>query len=212
VIIAPPPVFSPFGFSPFGYSPFGFSPFGFGGGFGLGFGIPAPLLLLGLGGLALTSFRSARGIEAADAPGAALCLQVACFCSDRSDSLYGRLQSVARTADTQSYEGLQRLVSDACLAMLRSSKDWLAGRTLSSTAGVLTNDVDARYNRMVVQERSKWEEEQGNLKRTSAGQPTYMVATLVILLRVGKELPEIKGTTDLREVGQCTLRWRSGAL
>jgi len=197
VIIAPPPLFSPFGFSPFGFSPFGFSPFGFGGFFG--FGIPAPLLLLGLGGLALTSFRSARGIEAADAPGAALCLQVACYCSDRTDSLYGRLQSVARTADTQSYEGLQRLVSDTCLAMLRSSKDWMAGRVVSATAGVFTNDVESRYNRLVVQERSKWEEEQGNLKRTSVGEPTYMVATLVILLREGKDLPAINGASDLRE-------------
>ena len=51
-----PPVFSPFGF---GFSPFGFSPFGF----GFGFGLPGPLLFLALGGLALTSFRSVRGID-----------------------------------------------------------------------------------------------------------------------------------------------------
>lgn len=93
-----PPMFSPFGF---GFSPFGFSPFGF------GFGIPAPLLLLGLGGLALTSFRSSRGIEAADTAGTALCLQVACYCEDRQTSLAGKLQSIARTADAGSYEGLQ---------------------------------------------------------------------------------------------------------
>ena len=51
-----PPMFSPFGF---GFSPFGFSPFGF----GFGFGLPGPLLFLALGGLALTSFRSVRGID-----------------------------------------------------------------------------------------------------------------------------------------------------
>ena len=108
-----PPMFSPFGFSPFGFSPFGF---------GLGFGLPLPLLLFAAGGLALTSFRSNRGIEASDTPGAALCLQVACYCGDRQDSLYSKLASIARTADANSYDGLQALVSDTCLAMLRSSK------------------------------------------------------------------------------------------
>jgi len=194
VYIAPPPLFSPFGF---GFSPFGFSPFGF----GFGFGLPAPLLLLAVGGLALTSFRSSRGIEqgAEDTAGAALCLQVACYCSDRSDSLYGRLQRVARTADTESYEGLQQLTSDVCLALLRSSKDWLAARSVSSTAGVFSNDVEEAYNRLVVQERAKWQDEQTSLKRTMAGQPTYMVATLVVLLRSGQELPGISGVGDLRE-------------
>ena len=77
-----PPMFSPFGFG------MPFSPFGF----GFGFGIPLPLLLFAAGGLALSSFRSNRGIDAVDKPGAALCLQVACFCGDRRTSLYGRLQ------------------------------------------------------------------------------------------------------------------------
>jgi uncharacterized membrane protein len=112
---APMPMMSPFGFSPFGmFSPF--SPFGF----GFGFGVPFPLLVLALGGLALTSFRSSRGIDAGDNAGAALCLQVACYCDNRQDSLYSRLGSIARGADTSSAFGLQNLVSDACLAMLRS--------------------------------------------------------------------------------------------
>ena len=113
--------------------------------------------------------------EASDQPGAALCLQLACYCEDREDSLYGRLSGIARTADTSSYLGLQQLVSDSCLAMLRSNKDWLAGRTTSETAGLLSNDVDAAFNRLVVTERSKWESEQRQLTRTSLGQPTYMV-------------------------------------
>ena len=95
-----PPMFSPFGF---GFSPFGFSPFGF----GMGFGLPTPLLFLALGGLALTSFRSSRGIDAgpgaSDTAGATYCIQVACYCGDRSNSLFGRLQSIAQNADTQSY-------------------------------------------------------------------------------------------------------------
>merc|ERR1719310_2247934 len=121
------PMMSPFGFSPFG---FGFSPFGF----GFGFGVPTPILILAIASLALTSFRSSRGIEAGDNAGAALCLQVACYCDNRQDSLSSRLGSIARPADTSSAFGLQNLVSDACLAMLRSSKDWLAGRTKSDSA------------------------------------------------------------------------------
>ena len=190
-----PPMFSPFGF---GFSPFGFSPFGF----GFGFGLPGPLLLFALGGLALTSFRSSRGIEASDNPGAALCLQVACYCDNRGDSLYSRLGGIARTADTTSEVGLQNLVSDVCLAMLRSSKDWLAGRTESETAGLLRNDVDAAYNKLVVKERAKWESEQGSLTRTAPGQPTYMVATLVVLLRNGAALPDVTGAGDLRDAIQ----------
>lgn len=201
VYMAPPPMFSPFGF---GFSPFGYSPFGF----GFGFGLPAPLLFLALGGLAVTSFRASRGIDAGggafedEKPGAALCLQVACYCDSREDSLYGRLGRIARSADASSYEGLQLLVSDSCLAMLRSSKDWLAGRTKSEVSGLMSNDVDAAYNRLVVQERAKWEQEQGQLTRTAPGQATYMVATLVVLLRNGRALPQISNSQDLRDAIQ----------
>uniref|UniRef100_A0A6T0A215 DUF1517 domain-containing protein n=1 Tax=Chrysotila carterae TaxID=13221 RepID=A0A6T0A215_CHRCT len=203
IIVAPPPVYSPFGFGGFGFSPFGFSPFGYGG-FGLGFGLPLPLVLFALGGLALTSFRSSRGIEPemmGDDPGAAYCIQLACYCGDREKSLYGRLQSLARTAETDTYEGLQQLVSDTCLAMLRSSNDWLAARTSTNLKGFFKNDVESQYNRIVVQERSKWESEQQQLSRTTskAGQPTYMVVTLVVLLREGSELPAISGTPTLRD-------------
>merc|ERR1712060_20642 len=97
------------------------------------------------------------------------------------------------------YEGLQQLCSDVCLAILRSSQEWLAARTVSNTAGVFSNDVEESYNRLVVQERSKWQDEQGSLTRTSAGEPTYMVATLVVLLRSGQDLPTVTGISDLRE-------------
>ena len=154
-MVAPPVMMSPFGFSPFGFSPF-FSPFGFGFGFGF---LPLPLLLFAAAGLALTSFRSSRGVDGGgsggfeEAPGAALCLQVACYCESRQDSLYGRLNKIADTADTETSFGLQALCADTCLALLRSSKDWLAGRTKSSTAGLFNNEVDSDYNRLVVMVR-----------------------------------------------------------
>lgn len=186
-------------FFAFGASPFGFSPFGFGfSPFGYGFGLPTPLLLFALGGLALTSFRSSRGIEAGDVPGAALCVQVAVYCDNRQDSLYSKLQGIARNADTRTEIGLQNLVSDTCLAMLRSNQDWIAGRTESSLKGLLSNDVEADYNKLVVVERAKFEAEQRQLTRSAPGQSTYLVATLVVLLRDGKALPGVTGLGDLR--------------
>jgi uncharacterized membrane protein len=86
--------------------------------------------------------------------------------------------------------------------MLRSGPDWLAARTKSETAGLLSNDVDNAYNKLVVIERSKWETEKRQLTRTSLGEPTYMVATLVVLLRNGKALNDITSTSDLREALQ----------
>lgn len=169
----------------------------------MGFGLPTPLLLLAIGGLAATSFRSSRGIEAGDVAGATYCLKVACYCSDRQDdSLYARLGSIASGAETSSEIGLQNLVSDASLAMLRSSKDWLAGCTASETAGILSNDVEKAFNTYVVQERAKWEREQRTLTRSAPGQPTYMVATLVVLLRDGRPLPPVSGASDLRDAIQ----------
>ena len=65
--------------------------------------------------------------------------------------------------------------------------------------GAYTPPVESSYNTLVVQERAKWEIEQGALSRNSPGQPTYMVATLVVLLRKGSSLPDISGTADMRE-------------
>jgi uncharacterized membrane protein len=59
-----------------------------------------------------------------------------------------------------------------------------------------------RTTGLVVTERSKWEVEQKALTRSAPGQPTYMVATLVVLLRSGSALPEISRSTDLREAIQ----------
>jgi len=60
----------------------------------------------------------------------------------------------------------------------------------------------AAQNRLVVVERAKWESEQRALTRTAPGQPTYMVATLVVLLRSGTALPAISSAADLREAIQ----------
>lgn len=44
--------------------------------------------------------------------------------------------------------------------------------------------------------------EQKSLTRSAAGQPTYMVATLVVLLRKGSSLPAISGASELRAAVQ----------
>ena len=100
---------------------------------------------------------------------------------------------------------MQRLVSDACLALLRSSNDWLAGRSEGKTATLFESDVESAYNKVVVQERAKWQSEQASLSRNAPGQPTYMVATLVVLLRKGSAFPAIQGVADLREARRAAL-------
>ena len=97
---------------------------------------------------------------------------------------------------------------DACLALLRSSNDWLAGRSEGKTATLFESDVESAYNKVVVQERAKWQSEQASLSRNAPGQPTYMVATLVVLLRKGSAFPAIQGVAELREACRQTPRPR----
>ncbi|KAJ1627451.1 hypothetical protein T492DRAFT_1025119 [Pavlovales sp. CCMP2436] len=191
-----------YGMSPFGFSPFGFSPFGYGGGFG--FGPPSWLLF---GGLALIAFRSVReGAETSGAvgnPAAALLLQVGVNCKSRSaSSMAGRMDALANSADTSTDVGLQLLVSDTCLALLRSSSDWVSARTVSETAGFGgSRDTEASYRRLLVGERAKWEREErrgGSAGGAGVGGQTYMVVTLMALLENGSALPEVSSVADLR--------------
>ena len=191
-----------YGFSPFGYgfSPFGYSPFGFGSGF---FSPPSWLIL---GGLGLIAFRTARdALESGGAtgnPGAALLLQVGVNCKSRSAaSMFGRMEALAASADTSTDVGLQLLVSDTCLALLRCSADWVSARAVSETAGFGgARDTEASYRALLVGERAKWEREarRGGSGGGSVGGQTYMVVTVMALLEGGTALPQISSSADLR--------------
>jgi uncharacterized membrane protein len=208
IIVSPGYGYGYGGFSPFGFSPFGFSPFG---GFG-GFFAPPSWLLLG--GLALIAFRTVR--ESTDSsgaavgnPGAALLVQVGVNCKGRgASSMFGRMEALAASADTSTDVGLQLLVSDTCLALLRSSPDWVGARTVSVTAGFgASRDTESAYRSLLVGERAKWEREArrssssssggGGSARGGGGQ-TYMVVTVMALIENGSPLPEVSSVQDLR--------------
>lgn len=200
IIMAPGMGYRPFGygFSPFG---FGYSPFGFGG-----FGFFSPPSWLILGGLGLLAFRSMRdGLETSGAtgnPGAALLLQVGVNCKSRSAaSMFGRMDALAASADTSTDAGLQLLVSDTCLALLRCSADWVSARSVSETSGFGgSRDTEAQYRALLVGERAKWENEarRGGSGGSTLGGQTYMVVTVMALLEGGTALPQISSSADLR--------------
>jgi uncharacterized membrane protein len=199
-----------YGYSPFGFSPFGFSPFGFGG--GMGFFAPPSWLLFGA--LGLIAFRTARdtlqdgggaGLGGGGGkPGAALLLQVGVSCKSRSAAtMFGKMEQLAASADTSTDVGLQLLVSDTCLALLRSSPDWVSARAVSQTAGFgKSRDTETDYRTLLVGERAKWEREarRGGAAAgaSSVGGQTYMVITVMALLEGGSALPEVTSPADLR--------------
>jgi len=191
--------------SPF-FSPF-FNPF-FGGYGGIGFATPLPLNILALGALGLVAFRSLRSqaafLEAST--GTVLMLQVAVYCNDRGpNSLFGRLNSLANSADTWSEEGLRNLVQESTLALLRSEEDWVAGRSETYQKGMLgsTNDVDSAFNQALLKERAKFEDENISGRKSApriggSGKNTYMVVTILVALRDAPSLPNIRGLEEMR--------------
>ena len=71
-------------------------------------------------------------------------------------------------------------------------------KKLRTTLRPLEDALDDKIEAFEKKERAKWESEQGSLTRTMPGQPTYMVATLVVLLKKGSSLPDISGVADMR--------------
>ena len=65
-----------------------------------------------------------------------------------------------------------------------SKVSWILGIRMGSLGGM----------------RSKWETEQKRVTRTSMGEPTYMVATVIVLLRDAKPLGGHSCSFDLQAV------------
>merc|ERR1712137_140853 len=94
--------------------------------------------------------------------GTVMLLQVAVYCGDRGrNSLFDRLNNLARDADTWSEQGLRTLVQESTIALLRSEEDWVAGRSETFQKGMFakSNDVESAFNQALLQERAKFEEE-----------------------------------------------------
>jgi uncharacterized membrane protein len=130
--------------------------FGFGGGmFGL-------LVLMAVVGLLVNAFRGAGSAlpssgggslpsVAADGPVTIAQLQVGLLSSARD--LQADLRRLAGSADTSSSEGLQRVLQETSLSLLRNPELWVYANLEEGQVPFLS--AESTFNRLSVQERSK---------------------------------------------------------
>lgn len=129
--------------------------FGFGGG-----GLFGLLILMAIVGVVANGLRGAMGggmaapnlpSERPDGPVTVVQLQLGLLASARS--VQEDLRRYARTADTSSSSGLQQVLQDATLALLRRPDQWVYANAESGQ--VPFNAAEATFNRLSMQERSK---------------------------------------------------------
>ena len=202
-----------FGGGGFGF-PFIIPFFGFGGG-----GLLGMVMLFAVVGLLLNGFRSAMGSAGAmgsandamvaerDGPVTIAQVQIGLLASARR--LQQDLRQLAATADTATATGLQRLLQDVTLSLLRNPEYWVYGNGEVGQVGF--HVAEATFNRLSMTERSKLDAETtinvaGRRSHGDAGQHAnaseYIAVTLLVASRSSIRLPKVATTNDL----QTTLR------
>lgn len=140
-------------------------------------------------------------------------IQVAVQCDTRGPtSVLGAIADIADEADTETDEGLEELVSDVALALLRNEMDWISAS--SETVQVKNEDEgEDAFSEMSMKERAKIERETVNLVAgrdkskdraeetdiNAIGKPTVAIVTIIVALE-GKELPKV---TDRKSLKKC---------
>jgi uncharacterized membrane protein len=194
-------------------------PFFFGGGGLFGF-----LVLMAVVGLVLNAFRGGgaggggqtlpagmRGGDLdgyrPDGPVAIAQLQVGLLASARE--LQRDLRSLAASSDTSSSSGLQRVLQDSTLALLRHPDLWVYAN--AEVGQVPFQAAESTFNRLSMTERSKLSGEittnvggsRGAASSTSAGDADatsdYIAVTLLVASRSRITLKPLSGSEDLRE-------------
>ena len=197
-----------FGGGGFGF-PFIIPFFGFGGG-----GLLGMLMLFAVVGLLLNGFRSAMGgagtmssannaMAERDGPVTIAQVQIGLLASARR--LQQDLRQLAASADTATPTGLQRLLQDVTLALLRNPEYWVYGNGEVGQVGFPV--AEATFNRLSMTERSKLDGETtinvaGQRSRGEAGQYStaseYIAVTLLVASRRTIRLPKLATAEDLR--------------
>ncbi|WP_373534621.1 DUF1517 domain-containing protein [Microcoleus sp.] len=197
--------------------------FGFGGGFG---GLFSILIFISIANFLVQSFRSARG--GTDELGNSVSsttvsvarLQVGLLAEARS--LQAELDSLARTADTDTAVGRAQVLQESTLAMLRHPEYWVyAGAESMQTR---LEAAEAKFNQFSLAERSKFTEEtlsNYNNQLRQAGSSNilpglqengalvasdlnsapgeFIVVTVIVGTQGKLELPSVKNSEDLRQ-------------
>jgi uncharacterized membrane protein len=213
-----------------GYSGGGYQR-GFGGGIGFPFIVPfffgggglfGFLVLMAVVGLVLNAFRGGgggggqalpagmRGGDLAgyrpDGPVSIAQLQVGLLASARD--LQRDLRSLAASSDTSSSSGLQRVLQDSTLALLRHPDLWVYAN--AEVGQVPFQAAESTFNRLSMTERSKLSGEittnvggSRGAASTSAGDADatsdYIAVTLLVASRNRVALKPVNGSEDLRE-------------
>jgi len=213
-----------------GYSGGGYQR-GFGGGIGFPFIVPfffgggglfGFLVLMAVVGLVLNAFRGGGGGGQAlpagmrggdlgsyqpDGPVAIAQLQVGLLASARE--LQRDLRGLAASSDTSSSSGLQRVLQDSTLALLRHPDLWVYAN--AEVGQVPFQAAESTFNRLSMTERSKLAGEittnvggaRGVASSASAGDADatsdYIAVTLLVASRSRITLNPVNGSEDLRE-------------
>lgn len=213
-----------------GYSGGGYQR-GFGGGIGFPFIVPfffgggglfGFLVLMAVVGLVLNAFRGGGGggqeLPAGmrggnldsyrpDGPVSIAQLQVGLLASARD--LQRDLRGLAASSDTSSSSGLQRVLQDSTLALLRHPDLWVYAN--AEVGQVPFQAAESTFNRLSMTERSKLSGEittnvggsRGAATATTAGDADatsdYIAVTLLVASRNRVVLKPVNGSEDLRE-------------
>ena len=202
---------------------------GYGGGFGFPFVVPfffgggglfGFLILMAVVGLLVNAVRGGSGASLpagmqggsidrapSDGPVSIAQLQVGLLASARE--LQQDLRDLAGQADTSTSSGLQRVLQDSTLALLRQPDLWVYAN--AEVGQVPFQAAESTFNRLSMTERSKLRSEvtsnvSGTVGTNAGGQAgdadavsDYIAVTLLVASRTRLNLKPVNGSEELRE-------------
>ena len=188
--------------------------FGFGGG-----GLFGLLILMAIAGVLVNALRgagSAPGLGGAVAtpkmPSKVNMIQLQVGLLAGAKALQDDLRSLAKSADTSSSTGLQRVLQESTLALLRQPDLWVYAN--SESGSVPFNTAEATFNRLSINERSKLDAELTsnvggqslNVTNDVVGEADATNEFIVVTLLVASTASaQLKGASTAEELRQ-TLR------
>ena len=202
---------------------------GYGGGFGFPFVVPfffgggglfGFLILMAVVGLLVNAVRGGGGASLpagmqggsvdrapSDGPVSIAQLQVGLLASARE--LQQDLRDLAGQADTSTSSGLQRVLQDSTLALLRQPDLWVYAN--AEVGQVPFQAAESTFNRLSMTERSKLRSEvtsnvSGTVSANAGGKAgdadavsDYIAVTLLVASRTRLSLKPVNGSEELRE-------------
>ncbi len=209
---------------------------GYNRGFGGGMGFPFIIPIFGFGGGGLFGFlilaavvgalvNAARGGSGGDSPslgagyrnprelstGPVSLLQMQIGLLASAKSLQTDLRQLAASSDTSSSSGLQRVLQETTLALLRQPELWVYANVESGS--VPFNASESTFNRLSMTERSKLRAEittnVGGVRSSSAAEShgsgeadatnEFIVVTVLVASRQSVKLKQVESSESLRE-------------